>query len=124
MKQAQKLLRWITPMLVATLAGCASGPELEKYPRSLIDRPYTLPHGADAWLMPGVLLVSRDADGTNHFIPPIGIPLGWKQSLSDDWQLSWSPLPLALSHQISHDDSGYLGAGFGVGGYYSSIHGF
>jgi len=106
-----------------TGAGCASGPELEKYPRTQIDRPYTLPKGVATWDIPAIILFSKDSSGYTTFIPPIPIPLFWQTSLSDDWQLSWLPLPLLVSHQFSYDDSGYFGGFFGLGGGYGSVSG-
>jgi hypothetical protein len=111
--------------LPVLISGCASGPELEKYPRSQIDRPFTLPKGVATWGIPSALIIGRNSGGESIFFPPIPIPLLWQQSLSDDWQLNYAILPLQLAHQFTHDDSGFIGGTVGlqrIG--YGTVEGF
>lgn len=113
--------RFVLWLSLVVVAGCTSGPELQKYPRTQMDRPYTLPKGVATWetLIP----TGYFSDNTgSFFLPPIPIPLFWKSSLSDDWTLNWVPLPLSISHQFSYSKEAVWGATFGLGfGYASSI---
>ncbi len=126
MRNRRGLLFVTIETLLALLASaCASGPALEKYPRRQIDRPYTLPKGVATWNIPAITSYSRDTGGNITFIPPIPIPLIWQEALSDDWQLTWAPLPLAISHQFTYDDTGFWGAGLGLSDVgYGSIEGW
>jgi hypothetical protein len=96
--------------------GCASGPELEKYPRTQIDRPYTLPKGVANWQIPTIMGLISDNSGS-IFIPPIPVPLIWQSSITDDWTLNWTPLPMSVSHQFSHTKEQVFGTTFGLGGF-------
>ncbi len=105
--------------LILVLAACTSAPELQKYPRTEINRPYTLPEHVAAWITPIPFGIFSDGSRTIT-IPPIPIPLFWKVGLSDTWTLNFSPLPLGLSHQLYQSDTQLLGVSFGTGGGYSS----
>ena len=98
---------------VLWLSACTSSPELQKYPRAEIDRPYTLPKGVATWttLIPTGYFSD---DSSSFFLPPIPIPIVWQSSLSDDWTLEWSPLPLSVSHQISYSKEQVLGFSTGL----------
>ena len=106
---------------ILLVTGCTSGPELQKYPRTQIERPYTLPKGVATWKT--IVPVGFLSDNTgSSFIPPIPVPLFWQSSLSDDWTLNWVPIPLSISHQFSYSKEQVWGATFGAGfGYASSI---
>ncbi len=109
--------------LVAFLSGCASGPELEKYSRSAVDRPYTLPKGVATWQIPVIAGYYKD-DFSSVTIPPIPVPLIWQSSLSDTWTLNWKPIPLSLSHQFSQTEDQVIGTTFGLDGLgYSDTNG-
>lgn len=107
--------------VISLLASCTSGPELQKYPRTQIERPYTLPKGVATWQT--FVPTGYFSDNTStSFLPPIPIPLVWQSSLSDNWTLNWVPLPLSVSHQISYSKEQVWGATFGMGfGYASSL---
>jgi hypothetical protein len=107
----------------ALLSACASGPELERYPRRDIDRPFTLPKGVATWHIPIITGYFKDDIGST-FLPPIPVPLIWEQSLSDDWNLTWAPFPLLLTHQLWNTGWGFGGLGVGFGFGYGSNTGF
>ena len=104
--------------------GCASGPELDHYPRREIDRPYTLPKGVASWHIPMTYSHDSDDSGISNTVYPIPVPLVWETSLSDDWNITWYLLPLKLSHQFWNSENSRLGAAFTVGFSSSSITGF
>ncbi len=89
---------------------CASGPELEKYSRREIDRPYTLPKGVANWhILTNVVNVTSNNGSQTQF----GFsPLIWESSLADDWNLLWLPLPLGVSHQFVNNAQDRLGFAF------------
>jgi len=89
--------------LMAATCGCASGPQLESYPRREIERPYTLPEGVAAWHIPTIFGYIRD-NSSLKTLPPVPFPLLWESSISDNWNLIWSPVPLGFAYQISNDD--------------------
>jgi len=109
--------------IVSFFSGCASGPNLKNYPRTEIDRPYTLPGGVAAWH-----IVSEYEHYSDNYsdttIYPIPIPLIWETALSDDWMLTWAPIPLAISHQFWNDQTSRLGASVTLGFSDSSNTGF
>lgn len=70
-------------VILSLTAGCAAGPELEKYPRAEIDRPYTLPKGVAAWHIPTVFGYIGD-NSYSCTIFPVPVPLIWESSLSDE----------------------------------------
>jgi hypothetical protein len=113
----------VAASLVSLFAGCASGPELEKYPRREIDRPYTLPEGVATWHIPIVTGVVQDSD-ESVFVPPIAVPLIWESALSDDWNLIFYPLPLGVSHQFANTESARTGFTLLNSFSYSSLRGF
>src|SRR5206468_2736409 len=59
-------------------------------------------------------------DTGSSYLPPTPIPLYWQSSLSDDWTLNWSPLPISVSHQFSYTKDQVWGTTFGMGGGYAS----
>lgn len=105
-------------------AGCASGPELEKYSRSEIDRPYTLPKGVATWHIPMVYSHDSDNSGQSDTIYPIPLPFVWETSLSDDWNITWVLLPWKLSHQFWNTEDSRFGAAMTLGFASSSVTGF
>lgn len=122
MINATKLL--LVSFVAAILAsGCASGPELEKFSRSEIDRPYTLPEGVTSWSTVAFFQSAKDKEGSSSVFP-VPIPLLWQTSLSDNWNLIWAPIPLAVSHQLSYSKDEVVGATFGIIPGYASGLGF
>lgn len=110
-------------LLVALLlVGCTSGPELQKYPRRQMERPYTLPDGVATWETISLSSYTKDDSGSS-FLWPIPIPLVWRSSLSDTWTLNWSPLPLSVSHQLSYSKDQVWGTTFGMTGGWTSWSG-
>lgn len=106
---------------VILLIGCAAAPELQKYPRTQMQRPYTLPKQVATWTTAVPVGSIQDSTGS-FFIPPIPNMLNWATSLTDDWQLNFTPLPLSISHQFSYSPEQVWGATFGSGfGYASTI---
>jgi len=103
-------------LVIAVLAGCAAAPELDKYPRTQIDRPFTLPKKVASWTTRTYFAYTRDKT-TESYFPPIPIPLYWNTSFSDDWNLMWAGIPLGVQHQIHRDADNVIGAegvlGFG-----------
>ncbi len=108
------------PLMAFLLAACAAGPELAKYPRAEIDRPYTLPKGVAAWQTLLPYSFAKDASGFRTLPPVIPVPLFWKSSLSDNVTLNWVPLPLLFSFQLDYSDKQLIGVDAGVGGGYAS----
>ena len=105
------------------LVGCASGPALEKYSRTALERPYTLPEGVATWQIPALGGYLKDDFGSATLIP-IPAPVVWQSSLTDNWTLNWGPLPLSVSHQIDYSSASVLGTTFGFSGLgYSSDNG-
>ena len=105
------------------LFSCASGPELKNYTQREIDRPFTLPKGVAVWNVPVITGYYRDSSDS-VFIPPIPVPLIWEQSLSDDWDLIWAPIPLGLRHQFTKNENYRLGSFLTWGFGYGSVQGF
>ncbi len=97
------------------LMSCAAGPEIDKYPRAQIDRPFTLPRGVAAWQIFAPYVFASDSSDSIA-VPPIPIPLVWKSSLSDTVTLNWFLLPLELSFQLDYSDDHVLGLNAGVHG--------
>jgi len=93
---------------------CTARTALKDYPRSRIDRPYTLPAGVDTWTTSAVGSYASDNYGSNNFVP-VPWPLNWGVSLSDTWTLELSPLPLAVSHELLRTEDQLLGARLSCG---------
>jgi hypothetical protein len=91
---------------------CAARTALNEYPRAVIDRPFTLPDGVDSWHLGVSGSYGRDDFSSTG---AVGVPLGWTISLSDDWNLNLSPLPLGISHQFLRTDDQWLGASLNLG---------
>lgn len=109
----------LAALVLLGLNACTSAPELEKYSRTEIDRPYTLPSGLATWstIVPVAFVQST---GGSAFLPPIPVPLFWKTALSDSWTLNFSPLPTSASYQISSSAKRLLGTTFGSSFGYAS----
>jgi hypothetical protein len=122
-KLSRRCITCVFTVLVSLFSGCASGPQLEQYPRRQIDRPYTLPKGVDNWQTVLGEQHSSDQWGDTNSSAIVN-PLTWQQSLSDDWNIVWAPIPLAVLHQFSKTDTNMMGAGFAMGFVYSSVNGF
>ena len=88
---------------------CTAGTALKDYPRSRIDRPYTLPAGVDTWTTNAAGSYARDNYGSNNLFP-VPWPLNWGVSLSDTWTLELSPLPLGVAHELLRTEDQLLGA--------------
>jgi hypothetical protein len=116
-----RIPRKLVPLLALGFAGCAAAPVLEKYPERQIDRPYTLPKDVASWETLFGSFHEKDGMWNNH--TNLIYPLIWNQSLSDTWQLTWMPLPLIVSHEITRDETGYWGASLGTGASHSSYSG-
>ena len=108
----KKIALWFSVAVMAlglaALSGCAAGPKLKDYPERQIDRPLTLPKGVASWktlMVPGYV---KDNSGSVTLFP-IPYPLIWETALSDDWMLTWFPVPLAITYQASHDASHRFG---------------
>ena len=91
------------------LVACTARIALKDYPRSRIDRPYTLPAGVDTWTTAATGSYVRDNYGSNTLVP-VPWPLNWGLSLSDTWTLELNPVPLAISHELLRTDDHLLGA--------------
>lgn len=113
-------LNGLLALIVLVAGGCTMAPELEKYPRAEIDRPYTLPLSVATWTTHAFAGYATDATGTESTLIPFPVPIFWSQALTDDWQLNWTPLPLSASHQFFNNDRGLLGTTFGMGFGYGS----
>jgi hypothetical protein len=94
-------------ILAAPLLACTAGTALNGYPRTQIDRPYTLPAGVDAWSVGTGFAVARDDTESKLLILLLGPE--WDLSLSDDWGLILGP-SLGVSHQLLRDDRQKLAA--------------
>jgi hypothetical protein len=106
--------------VLSILSACTSAPELEKYPRAEIDRPYTLPKNVATWTT-AIPFGYYEAVGASAFLPPIPVPLFWSGALSENWTLNWAPLPTSVSYQIARTSEHLMGTTFGSGyGYGSS----
>ncbi len=110
-------------LLLAILSGCASAPELAEYPRTEIDRPYVLPPKVATWstLLPFGYFQDSTRASASISLP---LPFFWTSSLSEKWNLHWSPVPTAVSYQIHQSDERLLGLTFGSGYGYGSTLGF
>ncbi len=110
----------LSGLLLLTLVSCAAGPKLADYPRREIDRPFTLPKGIATWSTIGYESFEHYRgffDGevyTDRSGVPI-LPLVWRQSLSDDWNLLWAPIPVAAFYQLRSDAAATTGLIFGYG---------
>lgn len=104
--------------ILALFAGCTAAPVVEDYPERAIDRPFTLPNGMASWQTSLIYENETDRQYDYRNIHSFLNPLTWNQALSDTWQLTWTPLPIYVSHQLSRDESGYwgisVGSGFGL----------
>jgi hypothetical protein len=92
--------------------GCAPTGNLNLYPQRQIDRPYTLPKGIAAWQpewYSDKLKSSVGSSNSTDFSVLI-----WTQSLSDDLNIIWAPLPLALRYQIGRSESNVYGVSAGI----------
>ena len=105
---------------IVFLSACAAAPQLEKFPRREIDRPYTLPKGVAAWSTLGTYSISHYTDifgdrATDRNVIAL-YPFVWGQSLADDWTLVWAPIPIAVLHQLRFDEkvSSALSLGYGL----------
>lgn len=104
----------------ALFAGCAASPKLAEYPRREIDRPLTLPKNLATWSILGEYSQEKYRDPftgqvytDRYTIGPV--PLKWQTSLSDDWNLIWYPIPVAVVHQLRNDDAATTGIILGYG---------
>jgi hypothetical protein len=95
--------------LVLGSVSCTAGAAISGYPRSHIDRPYTLPAGVHTWATRAAGAYARDDFASTTFIP-IPWPLFWGVPLSDEWTLGLSPVPSSISRQIVRTDDQLLGA--------------
>jgi len=106
-------------LLLLSLGACTAAPKLEDYPLREIDRPFTLPEGLATWSTLGLYQYEEVDDSfgktSNETIIP-ALPLFWRQSLSDDWNLVWAPIPLAAMFQIRNDKKAVTGLTFGPAG--------
>jgi hypothetical protein len=116
-----RISRKLVPLFALGFAGCAAAPVLEKYPERQIDRPYTLPKDVASWQTLFGSFHEREGNWSDN--TTLIFPLIWNQSLSDTWQLTWMPLPLMVSHEITRDETGYWGASLGTGVGYGSYSG-
>ncbi len=105
------------------ITACASGPQLENYSRSEIDRPFTLPSGVASWTTEFAIDHQMNPSGYPQ-TSSILDPMIWTQSLSDDWNILWAPIPLGVMYQLNKDDSDRMGLGLLMGASYNSINGF
>lgn len=94
--------------LLLIITACATGPELDKYSRREIDRPYTLPKSVANWEIPTMISHTQDDKSCSTSVP-IPLPIFWNKSLSDDWNVHLSPIALGASHQISNNEMARLG---------------
>ena len=94
------------------LISCTAGPELAKYPRTEINRPYTLPKGVATWETIAGYFYAQDSSGSAG-LPPIPVPLFWTTALSDN--INWK-IPFQLSFQLSQTENQLLGLDAGLQG--------
>jgi len=102
------------------LTSCAPTGNLDLYPRRQIDRPYTLPKGMAAWQP--FWYSDSVKFGNRTKTTAVFNPIVWTQSLSNDLNLVWFPLPLLLRYQIYRTDRDVYGFSIGFSTFgYSSI---
>ena len=99
-------------VLLAFTIGCASTGNLNRYPLRRIDRPYTLPKGVASWEPTWDSNTLKHGDNLSK-VSSTNI-LSWTQSVSDNLNIMWFPLPLALSYQLRNTDANTLGITFGI----------
>lgn len=109
-------------IVISGVFGCASGPELAEYPRTQINRPYSLPQGVSSWVIPTVFGVRKNEIGESIVEWPIPFPVFWNDGLAENWQVSY-PLPFLITHQFRYNRQGYSGASLGLGVSYSRLSG-
>lgn len=117
----KKWMSWASSVPVCALivfSGCAAGPRLKDYPQRQIDRPLTVPKGVASWQIPVIAGVVKDNAGSNTLFP-VPYPLIWETALSDDWMLTWFPLPLAVTYQVSNNANERFGV-MGIAGFRST----
>lgn len=105
----------ITAFLIITIftfTGCAATGNLDLYPRRQIDRPYTLPKGLATWEPDWYSHSLKSSSGSTKATNFNA--LVWTQSLSDDLNIVWHPLPLILRYQIDRTDRNVYGVSLGV----------
>lgn len=112
----RKLIALLLIVVLAFFFGCAAREKLDTYPQRHIDRPFTLPKGINSWET--IIYYEQYEDQENHdennFFP---YPLIWRQPITDNLNLVWSPLPLSLEYQLINTEkhtAGVSGA-FGLG---------
>jgi len=98
-------------VVIIAFTGCAVTGNPDLYPQRQIDRPYTLPKGLAAW-EPGWHSDSLKYSGGSTNATSFN-PLVWTQSLSNDLNIVWLPLPLYLRYQIDRTDSDVYGVSLG-----------
>lgn len=110
-------------VLFVILTSCTSMKSFEHWPTSEIDRPYTLPDKIDSWQseLNGTIKLTGNGLKVNDTEYSV---FNWSQSLSDNWELEWSPLPLSFKHQLYYNNIGYFGFEFGVVPLYSTSEGW
>lgn len=101
------------------LFGCATGEKLDEYPRSEIDRPFSLPKKIKSYtvLANATTTFGSDCDSSSSSCDasqPLFFfwPLNWSYGLTDKFTLDFSPLPLGGKYQIYHDDTHTVGLSF------------
>jgi hypothetical protein len=93
-------------------SACVATGNLDLYPRRQIDRPYTIPQGLATWepqWHSDSIKSENDSENSSNFSA-----LVWTQSLSDDLNIVWYPLPLFLRYQIKKTDHNVYGVSTGV----------
>lgn len=99
-------------LLCLFLTACASTGNLDRYPKRRIDRPYTLPKGVATW-EPSWDYKSVNYDGNIDREDSYSV-LIWTQSLTDNLNITWFPLPLLLSYQIYRTEQIVYGMDIGI----------
>jgi hypothetical protein len=101
---------------------CTTTKSFDGWNSRVIDRPFTLPNRLDAWVSD---FSTRVEQGSRlKFANPTGDVFQWRQSLTDDWELEWGPLPLGVRHQLRYDSSGFSGIEIAMAPGYSTSEGW
>jgi hypothetical protein len=114
------LLCWLSVLSIS----CASCPDVDKYGRREIDRPFTLPHNVDSWTLGSSLSSFQEYEGSSDREQTLLInPFQWQQSLSDNFNLLWAPIPLGFLYQFHNSPEHRFGVQLATGIGYSSFRG-
>ncbi|MCK4707585.1 MAG: hypothetical protein KAU21_03125 [Gammaproteobacteria bacterium] len=100
-----------------TLLACSSKKNhiVKKIPQRFIDRPYTLPEGADSWRVDHYIrevvdaVSSTESGSSGEGRDTLTNPFNFQFSITDDLSYVITPLPLGLRYQAHRDEISTLG---------------